>query len=161
MRDKNLSIAERGMLLTLLSLPDNWELTIMGLCHILPDGKDKIARTLNALIDKGYVTREQSRGKGGRFASTDLEVHETLITPVQPHSGTGTVAKGTIASEKTSSCPTKSNTVIQNTDEPYAEDQSQYNTNISTNNIVNSHKVCKDDALTSDRQDLPNGFRAD
>ncbi|MCR4655340.1 MAG: hypothetical protein K5770_03815 [Lachnospiraceae bacterium] len=42
MRDKNLSLTERGMLLTLLSLPDNWHLTIMGLCQILPDGKDKI-----------------------------------------------------------------------------------------------------------------------
>ena len=79
MRDKSLTLAERGMLLTLLSLPDNWEFTIMGLCQILPEGKDKIANTLNALIKKGYVTREQSRSGGGRFGSTDLVVHETPI----------------------------------------------------------------------------------
>ena len=57
MKDKNLSLTERGMLLTLLSLPDNWHLTVRGLCLILPDGRDKIAKTLNSLIDKGYVAR--------------------------------------------------------------------------------------------------------
>ena len=84
MRDKNLSLTERGMLLTLLSLPDNWHLTIMGLCQILPDGKDKIAKTLNSLIDKGYVTRDQGRANGGKFDSTNLEVHETPIPVTKP-----------------------------------------------------------------------------
>ena len=79
MRDKNLSLSERGMLLTLLSLPDNWHLTIKGLSQILPDGKDKISNTLNSLIEKGYVTRVQSRGIRGKFDSTDLEVHEVPI----------------------------------------------------------------------------------
>ena len=55
MRDTNLSLTERGMLLTLLSLPDNWHLTLKGLSLILPDGRDKIAKTLNSLIDKGYL----------------------------------------------------------------------------------------------------------
>lgn len=79
MKDRNLSLSERGMLLTLLSLPDNWHLTIMGLCQILPDGKDRISKTLNSLIDKGYVTREQGRNNGGKFDSTNLEVHESPI----------------------------------------------------------------------------------
>ena len=35
MKDKNLSLTERGMLLTLLSLPDNWHLTVRGLSLIL------------------------------------------------------------------------------------------------------------------------------
>ena len=81
MRDKSLSLTERGMLLTLLSLPDSWQLTIKGLCQILPDGKDKVSKTLNSLIDKGYITREQSRDGGGKFDSTILEVHETPVTP--------------------------------------------------------------------------------
>ena len=61
MRDNNLSLTERGMLLTLLSLSDNWNLTIKGLSQILPDGKEKISKTLNSLIEKGYVTRERSK----------------------------------------------------------------------------------------------------
>ncbi len=34
--DKNLGCMERGVLLTILSLPDNWNFTIEGLCAILP-----------------------------------------------------------------------------------------------------------------------------
>ena len=79
MRDRNLSLTERGMLLTLLSLPDNWNLTIKGLCQILPDGKDRVSKTLNSLIEKGYITREQNRDGGGKFDSTNLEVHESPI----------------------------------------------------------------------------------
>ncbi len=84
MRDRNLSLTERGMFLTFLSLPDSWQLTIKGLCQILPDGKDKVSKTLNSLIDKGYITREQSRDGGGKFDSTILEVHETPVIPTGP-----------------------------------------------------------------------------
>ena len=120
MRDKSLTLAERGMLLTLLSLPDNWEFTIMGLCQILPEGKDKIANTLNALIKKGYVTREQSRSGGGRFGSTDLVVHETPIMPFQAKVGNVKSYKGIASKEQTSPCPTKPDAVIQNAEEPNA-----------------------------------------
>lgn len=41
MRDQNLSIAERGMLITLLSLPDEWHLTIKDLCEIPPMEKTR------------------------------------------------------------------------------------------------------------------------
>ena len=39
-KDTKLGITERGLLITILSLPDNWEFTISGLQKILPDGKD-------------------------------------------------------------------------------------------------------------------------
>ena len=38
------------MLLTLLSLPNDWNFSIKGLCAIIPDGKAKISATLNGLI---------------------------------------------------------------------------------------------------------------
>ena len=63
MRDENLGLTERGLLITLLSLPDGWNLSVAGLTHILPDGKDKVAKSLNILIKTGYVTREQGRLK--------------------------------------------------------------------------------------------------
>lgn len=34
-----LSLRDRGMVVTQLSLPDNWEFTISGLSKIIPDGK--------------------------------------------------------------------------------------------------------------------------
>lgn len=136
-----MSLAERGMLLTLLSLPDNWHLTIMGLCQILPDGKDKIARTLNSLIAKGYVTREQSRGDSGKFDSTNIEVHQSPVTRNNPP------------------CPEKPHAEKQNADKQRAENPSQYNTNISNIHKENNHEVCKADTLTdSDYETLVSQF---
>lgn len=53
-RDKNIGLTERGLLLTLMSLPDGWNLSIKGLAQILPDGKDKISKAMNIEIDLGF-----------------------------------------------------------------------------------------------------------
>ncbi len=76
MKDRSLGLVERGLLITLLSLPDGWELSNRGLQVILPDGRDRIARTMNRLIEMGYVTRVQGR-QGNRFGTNCIEVHET------------------------------------------------------------------------------------
>ena len=42
LKNHSLSLRDRGMVVTLLSLPDNWEFTISGLSKIIPDGKSSI-----------------------------------------------------------------------------------------------------------------------
>ena len=150
MRDTTLSLTERGMLLTLLSLPDNWHLTIMGLCQILPDGKDKIAKTLNSLIEKGYITRLQSRSKRGRFNSTDLEVHETPIIPTNPPKKLKKDTKDT--SSNSSPYPDNPHTVNLNSEEPNTENASQYNTNISNIYKSNKKEVCSNKNTLTDSE---------
>ena len=153
MKDKSLSLTERGMLLTLLSLPDNWHLTIVGLGQILPDGKEKIAKTLNSLIEKGYVTREQNRGNRGQFDSTNLEVHETPV--LTSHSDPDNDYDKNEHQQTTSSspCPENPDTVNRDTDNPQPENQPQYNTNISNTDISNNHRVCMTDTLTDSEYD--------
>ena len=146
MRDNNLSLTERGMLLTLLSLPDNWHLTIAGLCQILPDGKDKIAKTLNNLIDKGYVTREQSRSDGGQFDATNLEVHECPISIEKTGEYSGNSLESS-SNTGVSPCPENPDTVNPDTEKPHTENPSQYINNIYINKIDNIHKVCTADTL--------------
>jgi uncharacterized phage protein (TIGR02220 family) len=58
-RDTKLSITSKGMLLVMLSLPDNWNFSISGLQSILPDGKDKVGNTLKDLEKKGYLRRSK------------------------------------------------------------------------------------------------------
>ena len=61
LQDKNLSIAERGLLATMHSLPNNWEFSVSGMTKILPDGKSKIGTALDGLIKKGYIIKKQSK----------------------------------------------------------------------------------------------------
>ena len=46
LKNHSLSLRDRGMVVTLLSLPDNWEFTISGLSKIIPDGKSSIRASL-------------------------------------------------------------------------------------------------------------------
>lgn len=153
MRDRNLTLTERGMLLTLLSLPDNWHLTIKGLAEILPDGRDKIANTLNSLIEKGYVTRGQSRGERGKFDSTDLEVHEEPIVHAEATSTEEDDHEKTMIKSDSSPCTEKPYTVNPDTEKPCTENPAQYSNNISNNHISINNKVCKTGTLSESEYD--------
>ena len=69
-RDKRLSLAERGMLILLMSLPNDWKFTIAGIKSMVEDGREKVSSTLKALEKHGYLRRVQQYDENGGF--TDL-----------------------------------------------------------------------------------------
>ena len=73
LRDKDLSLKDRGLLCTICSLPDKWEFSIAGLSAIIPDGKDAIASAIKRLEKLGYLVRTMSRNHLGKFVS-EIEV---------------------------------------------------------------------------------------
>lgn len=76
LRDMNLSLKAKGLLCVMLSLPDNWDYTIIGLTQILKEGKDSIVSILNELENNGYLERMQVVDSKGRFAGYDYTVYE-------------------------------------------------------------------------------------
>lgn len=73
LRDKNLSMKDRGVLCTICSLSDGWEFSIAGLSSIVPDGVDAIRKSIFNLEELGYMERTKTRGKGGKYVS-EIEV---------------------------------------------------------------------------------------
>lgn len=73
LRDKDLSMKDRGVLCTICSLPDGWEFSIAGLSSIVPDGVDAIRKSIFNLEELGYMERTKTRGKGGKYVS-EIEV---------------------------------------------------------------------------------------
>lgn len=56
----NLSLKARGLLSTMLSLPDNWNFSEKGLQAILPeDGQCAVHSAIKELESKGYLTRQR------------------------------------------------------------------------------------------------------
>ncbi len=49
LRDKGLSFRARGMLSTILSLPDDWDYSVNGLVTLAKDGYDSVKSTLKDL----------------------------------------------------------------------------------------------------------------
>ena len=82
LKNHSLSLRDRGMVVTLLSLPDNWEFTISGLSKIIPDGKSSIRASLTHLEELGYISRTQERAECGKFGKIAIEIHETPIVPL-------------------------------------------------------------------------------
>lgn len=73
-RDKELSLKERGLYLTLASLPDGWNFSIGGIAAIVADGYDSVYSAFKSLRKKGLVTSNYGRDEKGRFHD-EIELH--------------------------------------------------------------------------------------
>ena len=70
LNDDNLSLKSRGLLVTMMSLPDNWRFSEAGLCAILQkDGQSAVRSCLKELEQFGYLTRTRTRDNGGRVSN--------------------------------------------------------------------------------------------
>lgn len=68
--DDSLSYEARGLLASLLSFPDDQELTFEFILSVSSSGKDRVYRILKEAESSGYVRRVRSHRKGGNFGKT-------------------------------------------------------------------------------------------
>lgn len=79
LRDKSLSLKAKGLLSFMLSLPDDWDYSLAGLCSICKEGKDAIRSTLKELKDNNYLVIEKSKNDKGLFEYTYIIYEEPQI----------------------------------------------------------------------------------
>lgn len=65
--NSNLSFAAKGMAVSLLARPDDWEISVPALMKEGELGRDKINKLINELVQHGYMYRKQFQGEKGRF----------------------------------------------------------------------------------------------
>lgn len=63
----DLSLKARGMLCTMLSLPDDWEFSENGLQTILKDGQTSVRSAIKELETAGFLSRTRERDENGRM----------------------------------------------------------------------------------------------
>lgn len=76
LRDPNLSNKARGLLSTMLSLPEDWDYTTRGLARICKDGVDGITAQLKELEQYGYLVRHRIRDSNGRITDMEYIIYE-------------------------------------------------------------------------------------
>lgn len=108
LRDERLSLKSKGLLSLILSLPDDWRISIEGMTQFSSDGKDAIRSAIRELTDAGYITRDQTHSEAGTFSGYEYTIHETPAA--SPSSGFPTMEKPTTGN------PTTENPTLQNTD---------------------------------------------
>ena len=126
LRDKNLSYKAKGLLSFMLSLPEDWDYSLKGLCSISKENRDATRSTLKELQQNHYLEIEKVRGDKGYFEYNYL-IYE------KPHFVD-------IDNEKSSP-----DMEIPHLDIPDVEEHPQINTN-----IINTNKqIDKDDKTIS------------
>jgi len=74
--DSHLSAKAKGILLYLLSRPDDWQVYEIEIIKHFKDGRDSIRAGVNELRKTGYIIRIRERDQKGRLGKMRYEVFE-------------------------------------------------------------------------------------
>lgn len=85
--DRRLDYRSRGILATLISLPNGWNFSIPGLVALVQsdssgrgEGKDAVRASLQYLEKLGYLRRIQTHDDNGTFIGYDYQIN---IPPIE------------------------------------------------------------------------------
>lgn len=78
-KDKNISWKAKGLMSTMLSLPEDWDYSIKGLEAMSTDGNKAVRSGLKELIENGYLTRTPVRDEKGVIRDWDYTVYENPL----------------------------------------------------------------------------------
>lgn len=126
--DRKLSWAARGMLIYLLSKPDDWVISIQNLVNETADsespmGRDAVYKVMGQLIEAGYVSRVQSR-KSGKMMAVEYVAHESpepltdLPDTASPHTASPDTVKPTLLNTETKLTTESGKKAAKQTNEP-------------------------------------------
>lgn len=115
-----LSWKAKGLLVYLLSLPDDWQIYVEELQSHSKDGRDSTISAMKELMEARYIHRAQQRSEHGKFGKYQYVVYEYP----QSTENTGIPPK-----------PENPETVNPNTDKPNTENPQLLSNNKLSNNI--------------------------
>jgi hypothetical protein len=74
-KDKYLSLKAKGLFLTIMSLPNDWDFSISGIAAVILEGEKAVYHAINELIERGYCQRERvyENGKIKEWSYTFIE----------------------------------------------------------------------------------------
>lgn len=82
LKDKRLTLKAKGLLSVMLSLSDEWNYSVAGLCSISRENETAINSALKELKDCGYLIVSKERGIDGKFEySYDIFERPTIEKP--------------------------------------------------------------------------------
>jgi hypothetical protein len=129
LRDKNLSLRAKGLLSFMLSLPEGWDYSEMGLAACLKENRGAIRTVLKELEDCRYLSRDRERKANGTLGGTIYTVYEKPMAenPTQVKTASGK------ADEPLENKETPSNGLAESPmlEKPMLENRTQINTKVT------------------------------
>lgn len=75
MKEKSITLKAKGLYSLVMSLPDDWDFSVAGICTICTEQSGAIYSAINELIVAGYCDRKMVSEKG-RFVGAEYNFHE-------------------------------------------------------------------------------------
>ena len=76
LRDKELSLKAKGLLATILSLPEDWDFSIKGICATIKEGTTAVYSAIDELKEHGYCKVVTNRNEKGMIVGNDYTFYE-------------------------------------------------------------------------------------
>ncbi|MFA7109473.1 MAG: helix-turn-helix domain-containing protein, partial [Sphaerochaetaceae bacterium] len=122
--EKQLTLKAKGLLTLMLSLPDDWDYSIRGLCLLSKDGCEGVMKGLKELEQFGYLERTRAIGEKGHFAGWDYDIYEIPKRDI-PYTGNPYTEN-----------PAQLNTNIYSTKEPSTKEVNTYDIAAAVNKDI-------------------------
>lgn len=140
-KDSTLSAKARGILIYLLSLPDDWDLHIAELVTHFTDGEKSIRAGMKELTDKGYVFVIPRRDSDNRkFVGNDYVIMEDPREELR-HAENGDAQKGALLSTKERPNTNKTIVDLSNYEEPIKVLNDLTGRNFNYKNVTNLGRI--------------------
>ncbi len=127
--DASLSWKAKGLLLYMLSMPDDWSFYVSELKSHATDGRDSTASGLKELEKAGYLVKTKRRDSKGKFQGYDYNLFETpLPENGKPENGKPENGKPVTNKDllKLSTDNTKKEEAIENCNTPFEHQNNQF-----------------------------------
>lgn len=82
LRNVSLTLKAKGLLAIMMSCPEDWKFYMDWLQQQSADGREAHQSAMKELERHGYVVREKTKGKGGKFSGWDYVVDDEPMTEV-------------------------------------------------------------------------------
>lgn len=76
LRDEKLSLKAKGLLATILSLPETWDFSIKGICSVVKEGTTAVYSAIDELKKCGYCSIIKNRNEKGMIIGNDYTFYE-------------------------------------------------------------------------------------
>lgn len=140
MFEKELSLKAKGLFSLVMSLPDNWDFSVVGICAITKENECAIRAAIDELIKAGYCSRDRVR-EDGKYVACRYEFYEKKSRSPRLEN------------------PHVENPRVENLDDKYNSSINtpiNNNENISTINSPDNNKESK--SLSNDKQKSDESF---
>ena len=136
-RNKEMSMNSKMLLITMLSLPPGWDFSINGLKTIVKEGRDTVRNALQEIEKYGYLTRNRVRNADGTLLGYEYTVYQY---PVEER-------KRTYKNKSVKPKTEKPTTVKPFSDEPTMDFPIQYSKDIKLSKDI---LLSKDDKMNKE-----------